>query len=266
MPSLHDLAIDLMNDAKGAKNVAAKLYNLEQIKEIAFHRDVSILSELAPDIINDFMVERSSVIRKFLVSFAADWLQIDFTAALPLSLSMFGFLLASESGDGPMRQISSELTRMYDKIVMHITGLPIKSRNSGPNVADPKSYWGSLRTIVTRLIDMISSDRSELLRAQSLRLAESMILFGLPAEKLSSDPRLAKSRPQVGDSTKGHSAGDIPLHHPFINRNDLEQEAESIFSKMLLWASKGGPQGHPFSPSQMSLLGTIMIMIIPLHN
>jgi hypothetical protein len=24
---------------------------------------------------------------------------------------------------------------------------------------------------------------------------------------------------------------------------------------MLLWASKGGPQGHPFSPSQMSLLG-----------
>ena len=47
MPSLHDLAIDLMNDAKGAKNVAAKLYNLEQIKEIAFHRDVSILSELA---------------------------------------------------------------------------------------------------------------------------------------------------------------------------------------------------------------------------
>jgi Symplekin/PTA1 N-terminal len=255
MPSLHDLAIDLINDAKALKNIPAKLYNLEQVKEITFHRDTSILSELAPDVINSFMVERSGAIRKFLISFAADWLMVDFSAAVPLSLSMFGFLLASESGDGPLRQISTELTKMYDRIVMHITGLPVKARASGPNVADPKSYWGSLRTIVSRLIDMISSDRSEHLRAQSLKLAENMILFGLPAEKLSSDPRLAKSRPQSGDSSKGLSAGDIPLHHPFINRNDLEQEAESIFSKMLLWASKGGPQGHPFSPAQMALLG-----------
>ena len=258
MPSLHDLAIDLINDAKGAKNVAAKLYNLEQIKEIAFHRDQSVLSEIAPEIINNFMVERSSSIRRFLVSFAADWLLLDFPAAIPLSLSLFGFLLASESGDGPLRQISTELTKTYDRIVMHITGLPIKSRTSGPNVADPKSYWGSLRTIVSRLIDMISSDRSEQLRAQSLKLAENMILFGLPPEKLSSDPRLAKSRPQSGDTSKGLSAGDIPLHHTFINRNDLEQEAESIFSKMLLWASKGGPQGHPFSAAQMALLGKLL--------
>ena len=262
MPSLHDLAIDLINDAKGSKNTAAKLYNLEQIKEIAFHRDTSILAEIAPDIINDFMVERSNPIRRYLVSFAADWLQFDFPAAIPLSLSLFGFLLASESGDSIVRQISCDLTRSYDKTVMHITGLPIKARNSGPNVADPKSYWGSLRTIVSRLIDMISSDRSEQLRAQSLKLAENMILFGLPAEKLSSDPRLAKSRPQSGDPSKGLSAGDIPLHHPFINRNDLEQEAESIFSKLLLWASKGGPQGHPFTPGQMSLLGTRIISLI----
>jgi hypothetical protein len=265
MPSLHDLAVDLINDAKGSKTMAAKLYNLEQIKEIVFHRDTSILSEIAPDIINDFMIERSSVIRKFLVSFAADWLQLDFAAAIPLSLSLFGFLLASESGDGPIRQISNELTKTYDRAVMHITGMPIKLRSSGPNAPDPKSYWGSMRTIVSRLIDMISSDRNEQLRTQSLRLAENMILFGLPAEKLSSDPRLAKSRPQTGDSSKGLSAGDIPLHHPFINRNDLEQEAESIFSKMLLWASKGGPQGHPFSPSQMALLGGTIANIASLR-
>lgn len=255
MPSLHDLAIDLINDAKGGKTVGQKLYFLEQIKEIVFHRDTSILSEIAPDLINDFMVERSSPIRKFLVSFAAEWLQFDFTAATPLLLTLYGFFLASEGGDGSLRQIVTELTKIYDRVVIHITDMPIKTRGGGSNVPDPKSYWGSLRSIVSRLIDMISSDRTEFLRTQSLKLAASMILFGLPAEKLSSDPRLAKSRPQGGDSSRTLSAADIPLHHPFINRNDLEQEAESIFSKMLLWASKGGPQGHPFSPSQMSLLG-----------
>lgn len=210
MPSLHDLAIDLINDAKGSKNVASKLYNLEQVKEIVFHRDTSILSEIAPDIINDFMIERHTPIRKFLVAFAADWLQLDFNSALPLSLSMFGFLLASDSGDVLIRQISTELTKIYDKTVMHISRTPIKTKSSGPNTADPKSYWNSLRTIVSRLIDMISSDRSELLRTQSLKLAENMILFGLPTEKLSSDPRLAKSRTKTNDPKGGGlSAGKL---------------------------------------------------------
>jgi hypothetical protein len=36
----------------------------------------------------------------------------------------------------------------------------------------------------------------------------------------------------------------IPLHHPFISRNDLEADASSLFSKLLLWVNKGGPQGN----------------------
>jgi hypothetical protein len=166
---------------------------------------------------------------------------------------MFSFFLASESNDSILRLVSVEVTRVYEKIVMHVARLPpLKTKQA----VDPKAMWGNLRSIVTRLIDMISSDRGESLRMQSLRLAENLILFGLPVEKLSLDPRLAKSRQPVGDAGKqGLSAEDIPLHHTFINRNELEQEAESLFSKMLLWSSKKGPQGHPFTPSQMSQLG-----------
>ena len=264
MSSLRDLAIDLINDAKGAKTAAA-LFNLEQVKEIMFHRDTSILSELAPDVINDFMVERSTAMRRFLVHFAALWMQHDFTAALPVSLSMYSFLLASDSSDGSLRQIAHELTFRYDRSVMHIVGLPVKTRTG--TGADPKSYWNSLRSIVTRLTDMISSDRAERLRAESLRLAEKMVLFGLPAEQVSLDPRLARSRAAAAGGADGNKAGaaNIPLTHPFINRNDLEQEAEALFSKMLLWASKGGPQGHPFTPAQMSLLGSMVANIAALR-
>lgn len=264
MANLRDLAIDLINDAKNGKKASATLYNLEQVKEIVFHRDTTILSELAPDVINDFMVERSTAIRKFLMSFASGWLQRDFPAALPVTLAMYSFLLASDSSDGSLKQIAGELTRLYDRAVVHIVGLPIKAR--AVSGADPKSYWGSLRSIVTRLTDMISSDRAEQLRAQSLKLAENMVMFGLPAEQVSLDPRLARSRAAAagGDGSKA-SVTNIPLTHPFINRNDLEQEAEALFSKMLLWASKGGPQGHPFTPSQMVLLGTMIANIASLR-
>ena len=263
MASLRDLAIDLINEAKNAKTPTATLYNLEQVKEIVFHRDTSILSELAPDVINDFMVERSTAIRKFLVSFASRWLQQAFASALPVSLSMYSFLLASDSSDSSLKQIAGELTKIYERAVMYIVGLPIKSRTGAG--ADPKSYWGSLRSIVTRLTDMISSDRTEQLRAQSLKLAENMVLFGLPAEQLSLDPRTRhRAVAGAGDGSKA-SATNIPLTHPFINRNDLEQEAEALFSKMLLWASKGGPQGHPFTPSQMVLLGAMIANIASLR-
>jgi hypothetical protein len=118
--------------------------------------------------------------------------------------------------------------------------------------------WQHLRTVATRLVDVISSNRGEPLREACLNLAESIVLFGLPAPPVSHDPR---QRRVAVNKEATLSSDNVPLHHAFINRNELEQEAEDIFKKMLLWATRGGPQGFPFTPGQMSLLGQAIARI-----
>ena len=57
--SLLDLAIEKINEAKNTRDAQSKLFLLEQVKEIIFHRDKSILTEVAPDVI-ELMVDRST--------------------------------------------------------------------------------------------------------------------------------------------------------------------------------------------------------------
>jgi hypothetical protein len=84
---------------------------------------------------------------------------------------------------------------------------------------------------------------------------ESIIQFGIPNVEAAKvvDPRLKAKKVEV--AVLESTSAEVPLHHPFISRTDIEQEAESLFSKMLLWANKGGPQSCPFTPQQMAQLG-----------
>jgi hypothetical protein len=72
------------------------------------------------------------------------------------------------------------------------------------------------------------------------------------------------------DSTAGTTSSNsnttstaecIPLHHPFINKTEIQRDAEELFAKMLLWLSKGGPQGFLFTPRLMSVLGQTVAAI-----
>ena len=245
--SRRDLVIEMLNDAKTSKE---KLHVLIQIKEIVLFREPALIVEIVPEVL-EFMLERTASMRKFLVDFSGEALAKSLFV-LPSVLNMYNYLVTDSNEDVVLR-IAREIKKVYDKMVMNIVNIAPKTKQSGPG-ADPKQMWQHLRTVSTRLVDVISSDRGESMRNASLTLAEAIVIFGLPAPPVvSHDPRLK--------AQAGLSAENVPLHHPFINRNELEQEAEDIFKKMLLWTTRGGPQGHPFTPNQMSLLGQAIARI-----
>eukprot|EP01038_Epipyxis_sp_PR26KG_P007092 gene7092-9677_t len=257
MSNLSDLAIDLFNDAKSVKDSQKKLFYLEQIKEICMHRDKSVLKEILQPLM-DFMVEKSVQVRKFLVRFCSEAVYNDQTLSFPYFLNIINFFLA-DANDSLVVNVIKEFQKHYERIILLI------SRSSKSILLDPKVQWTTFRTITNKLNDYIVSTRTDFLKISSLKLVETEMLFGLPLPPVTSDPRLARSMKKDSSASIAKNAEDIPLHHQFINRNELQQEAEDNFSKMLLWASKGGAQNNPFSATLMSELGQTIANVASLR-
>lgn len=278
MSNLLELAVDLINEAKSGGDAKKKLYMLEQVKEIVFHRDKTLLMDIIPSIL-DFMVERSVPIKKYLINFVDEAMTQDAQLAFPYFLNLFNFLV-SDPNDTVLALLAKSYQKFYDKLVMGIVAMPIAPKAQG--LSDPKQLWQILSSLTTKFNDLIASNRSDVLKANCLRLYESEMLFGIPNASPAvnadprlaarKDPRLARAAAAVG-AVAGAGAGsvasstaqnaskssdDIPLHHPFISRNEIQGAAEENFTRVLLWSSKGGPQSHPFSPALMSVLGQVI--------
>ena len=296
MSSLLDLAIDLINDAKGSKDAKSKLYMLEQVKEIVMFRDKSVLKDIISTML-DFMVEKSVPIRKFLVQFAGDVMSVDRQLVFPLFVNLVHFV-SSDANDGLLAVIAIEFNKYRNDIALLIAGMVVTPK--APVLSDPKQLWPMFKAISAKLSDCLGSDKSDRLKLQCIKLYQTEILFGLPesvaasssAAKGNADPRLARKDPRLaraaakagaaaatasasnggansadgssatsnigGDRGSDASAEQISLHHSFLSRNEIQQDAEDQLSRALLWASKGGPQGHPFSPLLMATLGEVV--------
>jgi hypothetical protein len=265
---LLDLAIDLINDAKGGKDAKTKLYLLEQIREIVFHRDKTVLKDVLSSVF-DFMLEKSAPIRKFLVKFGEEAMAQDPDSTFPHYINLINFL-QSDSNDSVLVVLAKSFQRYYEVMVIKIVAMPVVAKASG--LADPKQLWALLSAIASRFNDFISSSRSESLKGNCLRVFEAEMTFGLPnpSTSTSSDPRLARKDPRLARAAAAtgeavgvgggvsKSAEDISLHHPFISRNEVQRAAEEKLTKAVLWSGKGGPQGYPFTPHLMSLLGQVI--------
>jgi hypothetical protein len=263
--SLLDLAVDLINDAKGATDGKRKIYLLEQVKEIVLHRDKSLLSQLLPSIM-DFMIEKSTAVKKFLVVFCNDIVSssMEYT---PDMLNLYSYIVA-ENTESLLKTIGNDLRFHYANIVMYIVNLPpLKQKQlSSHGQANPNQMWQQLRDVINVFVDMISQDRSDSLRTVAIKLLEPVILFGLASSVEAgpkvNDPRLKRTAGVASAAatagTTEQTANSIPLHHHFINRNEVEQEAEALLTKVLLWANRNGPQSAPFSPPLMSILGQVI--------
>jgi len=120
---------------------------------------------------------------------------------------------------------------------------------------NPVDIWMKLQDITTFSTEILVTSKSDTVRLSALRAAESILSFGLKQNTVSLDPRLARSRQAKGGGTGSGGSGEIPLLHPFIDRNDLETKADDLFTKVALYALRGGPQNSPFSPMLMCVLG-----------
>lgn len=263
---LRDLVVDVINTAKNSKDAKTKIFQLEQIREIVLHRQKDLLGEFIAEIF-DFMVDKAVVIRKFLVKLSGELFDQDSITTLPHLISLFSYLL-SDSNDGVLTFVARELSRLYSKIVLLIVGM--SSSQAG---VDPKALWTSFRALVHKMNDYVSSARSDYLRSACLRLMEEQVLFGIPNNTTVTDPRLARKvndprlkrtvQSQTSSSASSSSGGadDIPLHHAFISKNEIQREAEDLLSRAILWSNKGGPQGYPFTPFLMAVLMQVIASV-----
>ena len=242
--SLSELAIEILNEAKIASDAKDKLYKLEQVKEIVFHRDPSLLSSLLPEVVA-FMIEKSIAMRRFLLKFVAEACSKD-PSYFDQLIQLCHFLVLDDlSQDGLFRHMASILMKSYGTIMIWISKLTKGS-------SDPRELFDTFQLICQRVLDLLGSTHSDVSRAQYLRLAEEMVLFAIPPPSASMDPRVART-------TRRANAFDIPLHHPFLSPKLLEQDAEVLFNKMLIWLNKGGPQGHAFPPNlQAQLVSSVV--------
>lgn len=253
---LRDLAVDFINSAKSAKDSKTKLFQLEQLREIILHRQKDLLHEFINDIF-DFMLDKSVVIRKFLISMSGELLDQDLGNSLlcvSQVLNMYQFLL-SDSNDGVLAAMSKELSKNYGKIVMVICSGSMGSSGgmSGSENIDVKQLWQSFRAITGKLKDYVASARSDWLRKQSLHIIESELLFGIPNTTTSVDPRLSRKDPRLmrvaqkdgsGGATSSTAqvttltAEAIPAHHPLLSKNEIQKDSEELFSKAMLWSTR----------------------------
>jgi len=251
----HDIIVELVNAAKTQSDQKKLEVILHQIREIALHRDTSVLPHVLKDVLDLAMGAKTSIVA-FLVEFGGESLRVDFSL-LPAVLSCYSFLMTVES-DKVHRSVGQEITKIYSKAAIYIAEM-IASPDA--NESSIKQTWKQLCSVTDKLIDKISSNRAtEQLRTNGVALVENVVLFGLPAPQMKADPRRRRA---AGTEDGGLSVASLTSLHPFVIdvKADLEKAAEDIFSKLVLWAYQGGPQGSPFTPEQMSILGQALSSI-----
>lgn len=243
--TLHNLVIEILNQAKIADDSKSKLFSLEQIKEIIFHRDSTLLPIVIPDV-SDFMVERAPSIRKFLVYLFGEAAR-KHHPIWNKTVTLFSFIAADAPTDSVLKALEIEMAKLYNMFIRSIANLPQKSAYTASN-ADPKEIWNQVKSICNVLLDSITSSKNEEIRVRSIKLAEVIILFGLSKDLHN------QSDKQNYDST--YNVTDISLHNSHIDRNIVQSDAETLLGKMALWARRGGPQENPFHASELSQLGS----------
>lgn len=261
--SLTGVATDLLNQAKLSSSAQDKLFQLEQIKEIIFHRDVSLFPVFLGDI-TDFVIDKTVTVRKFLAAFGGETLA-KFPLHTPAILKMFNFLVRDEN-DSVVRAVSIEMNRHYGRIAMFIVGLDTRSSQSfftkNDNQHSPKGLWDMLKSVEGAIIETLASNRAENVRIQAIRFLTSYLLFSLPLNSFSHDRERALKRSRTesvsGRLQSAFNSVSISLHHAFLNKDQIEGEAKSLLTKLTLWAIRGGPQGAPFTGQQLGELGIVL--------
>ena len=237
--SLLEFATELINEAKLSTEAEETIFKLEQLKEVVFHREKGLVGNVF-----------QGVIELMTRPFAADALVIA-PKIVPDFITLFAFLV-DDTNESVKKASVVQLSRIYDKVAMDIVNL--KDNNGA-------STWTALKTLVDKVEDLLPSNES--ISIECLRLIESAVCFGFPSMDTRSGS-MKGSAQQEGLSS--FTSGDIPIHHPFINRQNIEKDAEATFAKLLLWLTRGGVASttgsiQPFSTAFLFVLASAIAKI-----
>jgi hypothetical protein len=253
-----DLLADLLQRAQLASADSDKAYCLEQAREIMLHRDPRLLAEGIDDVLN-FAADKSAMVRRLVVQFGADVLSKhaqsnSSSRYVPAVISAFTFL-AADSNDNVVRRLALEMARLYGRVAASIATMSSSQRAGSVGEVgsmDPRRVWSDLKQVESALVDIVASNRPEAVRSQCVQFIMSVLRYSLSAPSAASG-----AVPETSLSREAPNVASIPLHHAFLGRDQIEQEARALLLKCLLWAKRGGPHGStPFSSTTMIALGT----------
>lgn len=250
---LRHLVVDLINDVKSTSDAQSKLYLLEQVREICLHRDKAALKDSVADMA-DFVLEKPMSIRRFIVRFFNEAMIQDPDCVLPHYLTVLQYYI-NESNDALLTLLAKSFNSYYESVLLKIVHM-VPAATKSPSGLDPPQLWQTFCGLVARFHDFVSSSRSEQLRTNCLKICESVMIFGLPNQQLTatSDPRLARKDPRLNrgaaskpaesvaaaagpsSSSTAQTVEEISLHHPFVNKTEIQRVAEDYFTKVLLWS------------------------------
>lgn len=254
MSDLFQYCINTLNEAKQATDVKSKILNLEQIKEVIFHRNPDFFPRLLPEV-EKFIFETSAELRRYILKFMHDAF-VHNSNGIGSYLAVLNCLSDINSNKNTLLIALQLFKQTYESLILCIANFPSSSSNG--EKADPKILWEIFRSVFAKLSGQITLVQSNDVRNACLQLMETSILFGLPPPPKIQDPRLARMMRQTGVQSASKTAESIPLNHMIIDRNQLVRDAEDMFMKLILWAGRNGPQENPFDASLMSSVGIIL--------
>ena len=240
------LAVDLLNQAKSESADKKKRILLEQVREIVLHRDKTLISDIVPEIL-DMALNMNVQSRVFVVNFVSECFDLEFDSILEPSLACFTFLLSLDH-EKIWDSIAQVVLKIYTRVILTLANDFTTAKK--PNL---KQLMMQMRSLASKVMDKIPNSTNDSFRTQAVHLARVVVLFGLRAPEQKVDPR---RRGASGASTESQSVKDISSTSEFASMiPQLEEEAEQTFENFLYWSKNGGPQGSPFTPEQMSVLG-----------
>ena len=243
--SLLEFATELVNEAKLSTEAEETIFKLEQLKEVVFHREKGLISNVFSGVM-ELMTRSSTKIKRFLIKFASDALPLA-PKIVPEYITLLGFLI-DDQNDSIRKAAILQLSRVYDKVAMDVVN--IKDSNSA-------EIWNTLKSIVDKVEDVLTSN--EAMSLECLRLIEAAICFGFPSMNKAASKGSAQQ-----DGLTMYSTGDIPIHHPHINRQNIEKDSEATFAKLLMWLTRGVASvgnTQAFSPAFMFALATTVAKV-----
>ena len=266
--SLEDFATELINDAKTSSEAEETVFKLEQLREVVLHREKFLLPVVFSGVV-DLMTRSSVKIKKFLVKFGADAL-VRAPVIVPDFLTLYGYF-AGDSNDMIRKTVVIQLSRLYDKVAMAIVNTNAgaskgSSNSSSSGFLSVTTLWSNFQAIVAKVTTVISDGGSgnDAMTVECMKLLDSALYFGFPLHD--SRGKVGGSQQSSGDGANVFTVGDVPLHHPFINRQEIEQETEALFGKLVLWLTRGGATSssgaaHVFAPTVAFTLGCMIAKV-----
>ncbi|XP_020672070.1 uncharacterized protein LOC110092056 isoform X1 [Dendrobium catenatum] len=207
-----DRAAGLLNSAKSPGNIASKLDQLRQLRDVLLIRDSTLLPEFAPRL-TELEVQLPGAARKLLAEILGE-IGKEHVELLPAIVPTLITYLKDETPPVARQAIVTGTSLFCNSLVK----IAIQGLNSSELDETLKSSWAAMLKLKNAVLPLAIQPGIDGVRLLAVKFIEAMVLLYTPDPTLPSDP------PQEIDGLQ-FSISWLKGGHPLLNVGDLAIEA-----------------------------------------